>query len=609
MVKSKDFGDHTLNLISNPTQMRRALLHFLFLLPSTLVAQTTIDVGGQQVGYGIAKVGEMPASLRVMLRNAEQRVANGVEPRRTKATAPGTRSDAAGQTIGPLLATVRAQEEPYNRLCPTWTDENGVESEARCLTGCVATSIEQILTYYRFPEALRDTLFGWTTDYYTIGDLYPGTRFDWPNIRNDYRNGYTDAEADAIALLSLACGMSVHMNYGLDASGANHWWGLDAFRRVFGFEVARCLDRVLYTPERWNALLRHELEQGHPLAYAGHNMELGGHAFNIDGVDSQGFYHVNWGYGGAYDGWYDLDWLNPWETTDIDSMGIAEGFFCNHSVLLLHPTADDQPWDADSLNIDSLGVVCDSVTFLRKPDLQGFVPVDFHFRNTGPEPVTYTYEVMTWLPSDTAIFLQADYVGLAALTIPAGECKTQRTYCRFSMTGDRLFGLSHDDVTIPFTQNVSVENGVRSQLEWGSATAQVEGSQATFTIQVKNQSQAGIAGDLVTFCLYSDGMEGEDTRHWTVLQLPGGESETLQVTFNGLEPATHYNFLVRCPWQIVASADFTTGIAPLRVQQADLGPVYDLSGRRIPASASGSFWSSGRAPRIVVSSGHKYLVR
>lgn len=589
--------------------MRYTLFSFLFLLPLAGIAQTTIDIDGQRVGYGIERVGEMPAPLKLMLRDAEQRVVSGKQQHRAPLNASVTRTEAKGKTIGPLLKTVRAQEEPYNRLCPTWTDENGVESEARCLTGCVATSIEQIMTYYRFPEATLDTLFGWTTDYYTIPDMMPATRFDWPNVRNDYRNGYTEAEANAIALLSLACGMSVHMNYGLYASGANHWWGLDAFRRVFGFEVARCLDRILYTPERWTALLRHELEQGHPLAYAGHNMELGGHAFNIDGIDTQGFYHVNWGYGGAYDGWYDLDWLNPWETSDLDSLGIAEGFFCNHSVLLLHPTADDQPWDTDSLNIDSLGVVCDSITFIRQPDLQGFVPVDFHFRNTGDSAVTYTYEVMTWLPSDTAIFMQADYVGLAGLTIPAGERKTQRTYCRFSMAGERLFGLSHDDVTIPFTQNVIIADGVRSQLEWGSVSTQVDGNSVTFTVDVKNVAKGGVAGDLVTFCLYPDGKDGEDTRHWTVLQLPGGEGQTLDVTFNGLDAATHYNFLVRCPWQVVASTDFTTGITPLPAAPSDLTQAYDLSGRRVRVSNLPTQWNSGRSSRIVVSSGHKYLIR
>lgn len=582
--------------------MKRLWLLVAILCPLFTLAQTTLDINGQRVGYGIRQRGEMPLALREMLDNAKGR------GEQTSLRLPA-RIPSDAPTIGPLLSTIRDQMEPFNRFCPKWTDEDGVESQERCLTGCVATSIEQILTYYRYPEALRDTLFGWETPNYRIDDLLPGTVLDWEHVRNDYRTGWTDAEADAVALVSLACGMAVQMHYGLEASGANYWWGLDAFLRVFGFEVVRCLDRVIYTPERWSAMLRHELELGHPLAYAGHNMELSGHAFNIDGIDPQGFYHVNWGYGGAYDGWYDLDWLNPWEPTDRDSLGIAEGFFCNHSLLILHPTADDQPLDADSLDIDDLGVVCDSVTFVREPDLQGLVPVDFHFCNTGRDTVTYTYEVMTWLPSDTAIFMQADYVGLSSLTIPPGTSRSQRVYCRFMQQGERLLGISHDDVTLPFVRPVMIHEGVRSKLKWGSATAQLDGSSVTFSVPVSNEADGGVAGDLVTFCLYADGAEGEDLRHWTVLSLLAGESQTLEVTFTGLDAATHYNFIVRCPWAIVASTDFTTSVSSVRSVGTSVNKWYDMSGRELPVNAEGEVTRRGGSPQIIVSKERKVVVR
>lgn len=595
--------------------MRHFLILLIGLLPLSAWSQSVLEIDGEVAGYGIRQQGEMPQALNSMLQGVRARSAGNARWVPSRLFSSPSRSVAATHsaerpaTIGPLLRTVRAQSAPYNLLCPTWTADDGTVSSERCLTGCVATSIEQVLTYYQFPEVLKDTLFGWETSHYHIDDMLPGTRFDWQHVRNDYRYGYTEAEADAISLLSLACGMAVHMNYGLEASGANFWWGLDALRRAMGFETVHWVDRLLYPPQRWNALLRSELELGHPLAYAGHNMELGGHAFNIDGVDADGFYHVNWGYGGAYDGWYDLDLLNPWEPTDTDSLGIAEGFFCNQSVLILHPTAYEQPLFADTLCADSLGVVCDSVSFLRQPDLQGFVPVDFHFRNTSSDTVTYTYEVMTWLPTDTAIFYQADYVGLAAVTIPAGQTRTQRTYCRFMKAGDRLFGLSHDDVTLPFVRPVSIANGVSPRLEWGNVSSRIEGSTATFTIPVTNQASGGIAGNLVTLCLYPDGKEGEDTRHWTVLSLPGGSSQTIEVTFTGLDAATHYTFLVRCPWQIVASTDFTTGIVSLSGQPEPLAPFFDLSGRRVVSPAMTPRPQRAGPSGIVVSAGHKYLVR
>lgn len=587
--------------------MRRVSLTILLLLPLLMHGQNTLDIDGDRVGYGIVRKGPMPRALQEMLRDVKARRTNNVRraPSRASYAAATQTTDAVQPAIGPLLATVRAQETPYNDQCPTWTDENGQVNEARCLTGCVATSIEQVLTYYRFPKELKDTLFGWETPNYTIPDMLPGTTFNWQQVRNDYRSGWTPEQAEAVARLSLACGMAVHMNYGLDASGANFWWGTDNLRRAFGLEVVRCYDRVLYSPEHWHRLLRNELEHGHPLAYAGHNMELGGHAFNIDGVDARGFYHVNWGYGGSYDGWYDLDWLNPWEPTDIDSLGIAEGFFSNHYALVLHPTAEDMPLDADSLNMDSLGVVCDSITFVRQPDLQGMVPVDFHFRNTSQNAVTYTYEVMTWLPTDTAIFYQADYVGLAALTLQPGQCRTQRTYCHFTQQGERLFGISPDDVTLPFVTSVTIAAGTPPRLKWGAATVRLEADSAVFTVPVSNLAATGVAGNLVTFCLYPDGKEAEDLRHWAVLNLPAGTSQTLEVTFTGLDAATHYTFLVRCPWAIQATTDFTTGVHAIPASPQTNAACFDLSGRRVvhPGSRSGQ---AGH-PRILISDGRKWL--
>ena len=266
------------------------------------------------------------------------------------------------------------------------------------------------------------------------------------------------------------------MNYGLESSGASYWNGEDYLRNAFGYGTVKLYDRVLYTPERWNAMLRSELEAGHPIAYAGHNMSMGGHAFNIDGIDEKGFYHCNWGYNGDYDGWFDLDLLNPFEPRDPDIDGISEGFFNNQYALFLHPEPDMGPDDSDSLDINNLGIVCDSIRFIREPDCQEYTPVDFYFHNEGEATVTYTYEVMTWLPTDTAIFYQADYVGLAAVTLAPGEHKVWRTFCRFNESGERIMGLSHDDETIPFQQTVTIAKGTRAVLEWGSTEVEQRGT-------------------------------------------------------------------------------------------------------------------------------------
>ncbi len=598
--------------------MRRRLLILLVSLPCALMAQSDLMFEGKVVAHDVDSRGPMPAALksllseridasgdaniRIVSRDYSHSPSRRVVRRQPKDYAPT-------EPVEPLLPSIRAQEEPYNLFCPYYTFDDGTVNPTRCLSGCVATSLEQILAYYRYPEALLDTLHGWDNGHYALDDLLPGTRFDWDNYLTDYRKGWTQAQGEAIALTTLAAGMAVHMNYGPHSSGANTYNAVEPLRRAFGYGMVRYFDRVLYTPSRWHAMLQHELTNGRPIAYVGHNMELNGHAFNIDGIDTNGFYHLNWGYDGYYDGWYDLDWLNPWEPVDTLRDGIAEGFFCNQGALFLHPSSDAKVLELDSLDLDQLGIQLKSVSLLRQPDTQGFTAADFHFVNTGQDTVTYTYEVMSYLPTDTAIFYQADYVGLAAITLAPAEERTQRLYLKFTEPGSRILGISHDDVTIPFTMPIEVVPGAPSTLEWGSVDVEVKALSsiedgadavryaATFSVPVTNVS-SGYASRLVTYCLYPDEGENEDLRHYHVMELAAGESEVLKVTFKDLLPDTPYHFLVRYPWPIHTQADFRTpSLTAIRECEDDAvqqHPFYDLSGRRLTAVRRGLYIQDGR---------------
>ena len=53
----------------------------------------------------------------------------------------------AAVTIGPLLTTVWNQEPYYNSLCPFNVTDN-----QRCVTGCVATAMAQIMKYWNYPQ-------------------------------------------------------------------------------------------------------------------------------------------------------------------------------------------------------------------------------------------------------------------------------------------------------------------------------------------------------------------------------------------------------------------------------------------------------------------------
>ena len=53
--------------------------------------------------------------------------------------------------VAPLISTQWNQRAPYNNLCPIYNNSNGSSSGQRGLTGCVATTLAQIIAYYRYP--------------------------------------------------------------------------------------------------------------------------------------------------------------------------------------------------------------------------------------------------------------------------------------------------------------------------------------------------------------------------------------------------------------------------------------------------------------------------
>ncbi len=534
---------------------------------------------------------DMPPTLRELLwaYQTQQRYADRMQ----------------GAAVEPLLSTVRDQYEPFNNSCPYYRYNDGTLSPSPCISGCVATCIEQVLTYWRYPEALIDTLYGWETEHYAVDDILPGTQIDWANVLDDYSNGYTEQQAKAVADLTYWCGVAAHMSWTPSSSGANLHTAFEPLWRAFDYKTVVFIQRRLYSNETWNRLLRNELENGRPICYTGHNMALSGHAFNIDGVDEEGYYHLNWGYGGDYDGYYDLDFLNPFEQrTDDTELGQQEGFFCNQTALFIHP--EDfviDIFDTVSVQKALYGVRIDTVTFRRQPDTQGYTVCDVELTNTTGDTLYFTFEALTYEEGDTAIFPSADYVALTSVSIAPGERKTWPVYCQFLVSGERMFALTSDEETLLYEMPLSIEAGVAPKLVFSSVSHELirygDELTATLSLDVTNNASGGYAGNLVTYCLFPEG-SSVDQRHWDVLSLPGGSTERLSTTFRQLTDGTVYTLYVRCPWTIQQEYTFTASLdeATDRVEQltADGGedPWYDLLGRRVRRPVRGLYVKHGK---------------
>lgn len=136
---------------------------------------------------------------------------------------------------GPWLKNKWHQRNPYNKFCPL-----DPQTKKRCVVGCVATSMAQIINYWRHPKSViftdEDNYITSTRRIKIDGDH---KKLDFPSfveLNNKLSNINYDGSEDEIAALCFACGISVKMDYTSVGSGA--WLITGAYIIKFGYETA-----------------------------------------------------------------------------------------------------------------------------------------------------------------------------------------------------------------------------------------------------------------------------------------------------------------------------------------------------------------------------------
>lgn len=121
---------------------------------------------------------------------------------------------------------------------------------------------------------------------------------------------YNTTQANAVAKLMFHCGAAVQMDYG-ESSGA--WVLPEDMSTYFGYDADLLQEvyRSFYTLAEWKEILDRELEAKRPILYGGAASDESGHQFVCDGSDGEGLYHINWGWSGYSDGYFDITLLDP----------------------------------------------------------------------------------------------------------------------------------------------------------------------------------------------------------------------------------------------------------------------------------------------------------
>ncbi len=159
------------------------------------------------------------------------------------------------------------------------------EEAGNCPTGCVATAVAQIMKYHSIQRGIPITGSG--SHCYNDG-IYGEICADFEGIE------YSSDE-----LLSFHAGVSMEMQYCGSPYGSipnrDFSRGLDEH---FSYYTINTLEEDFY--------MRNELENQRPFYAAIYGVPTG-HAVVIDGYDDRGFYHVNFGWGGYFNGYFLLN--------------------------------------------------------------------------------------------------------------------------------------------------------------------------------------------------------------------------------------------------------------------------------------------------------------
>ena len=237
----------------------------------------------------------------------------------------GARGKAVTTAVKPLLKTKWNQSPYYNNLCPYDSAGN-----KHCVTGCVATAAAQVMRYWKHPAVGRGSHSYVHDKYGTLSAVFDTMHYEWNKMPNSLDMA-SQAQVNAVAQLMYHAGVAVDMTYGPNASGAHtnplgnikRFSSETSLKEFFRYNPSLFTGyKEGYTDAAWRAMIDEDLDSLRPILYDGYGSS-GGHAFVLDGRDTMGLYHFNWGWGGSANGYFTLDSLAPVSNATFSTLNSA----------------------------------------------------------------------------------------------------------------------------------------------------------------------------------------------------------------------------------------------------------------------------------------------
>ena len=465
--------------------------------------------------HGSISDDDMPTALRYMLDGyAEQIAWLDLHP---QANSGPRRTSALRTAISPLIQTRWNQGAPYNKYCPVLDDTQTV-------TGCVATSMAQVMYYHQWPKGETTAFPGYATrnNKFTLDGL-DATTFNWSAMKPTYSSDDTGESADAVAVLMQYCGWALQMNYDIAKVGGSSAYNVsicEALKANFDYAgTATYVLRTHYNYQEWVNLIYTELANDRPVVLGGQSAG-GGHSFVCDGYDTDDYFHINWGWGGSSDGYFRLSALNPYEQ-GIGGSSTLDGFsYSQEAVIGIQPNTNGsqdavvRTLSLEQMQFDKTGTTA-TQTLTRENASDAFTDINLYFLLCN-----YTFDIpafdiaMQFVAANGEVLQTSVLANGKEMTFNKNYIFTSEESTSTNTYTSILANLSTPEALADGSYNIKIVSRPSGQTEWQDCygghrlqiSAEVSGNTMTLTAPVV--CGAGTVPTAVTFTVNGNQTQG-----------------------------------------------------------------------------------------------------